>query len=153
MTIIKTLKMEDIKELAKHNRFTNYVRESFQELTKVTWPTKNQAVRLTAIVLGFCLAFAIFLAGVDYAASTGYTEVLKLSISSRGAISESAPISVPASGETSVPVTVPSSGETSVPVTVPASDGTSIPITVPASGDVSVPISIPATPATPTPGS
>jgi|GEM_PF-976067 preprotein translocase SecE subunit len=69
--------MKDVKEKAKNNVVTNYVRESMQELTKVTWPTKNQAVRLTAIVLGFCVVFAAFLAAVDYVASTGYTEVLK----------------------------------------------------------------------------
>jgi len=49
-----------------------------QELTKVTWPTKNQAIRLTVIVLGFCLVFAVFLTGVDFFANEGYTKVLDL---------------------------------------------------------------------------
>lgn len=62
----------------KDNKITNYVRESFQELNKVTWPTKNQAVRLTIIVLSFCLVFAAFLAGVDFLANEGYTKVLDL---------------------------------------------------------------------------
>jgi len=60
----------------KDNKVTNYVRGSFQELTKVTWPTKNQAVRLTIIVLGFCLVCAVFLAGIDFLASEGYTQIL-----------------------------------------------------------------------------
>jgi len=69
--------MKEVKEIAKNNRFANYVRDSFQELTKVTWPTKNQAVRLTGIVLVFCLVFAIFLAIVDFGANEGYTWLLK----------------------------------------------------------------------------
>jgi preprotein translocase subunit SecE len=69
--------MNEIKEIAKNNRFANYIRDSFQELTKVTWPTKNQAVRLTGIVLGFCLVFSIFLALVDFGANEGYTWLLK----------------------------------------------------------------------------
>ena len=70
--------MNEIKEIAKNNRFANYIRDSFQELTKVTWLTKNQAVRLTGIVLGFCLVFSIFLALVDFGANEGYTWLLKL---------------------------------------------------------------------------
>lgn len=73
--------MNEIKEIAKNNRFTSYVRASLQELTKVTWPTKNQAVRLTGIVLGFCLVFALFLALVDFAANEGYTQLLKWALS------------------------------------------------------------------------
>ncbi|MFA4891582.1 MAG: preprotein translocase subunit SecE [Candidatus Gracilibacteria bacterium] len=68
--------MKDVKEIAKNNVITNYVRGCFYELTKVTWPTKNQAVRLTIIVLGFCLVFAVFLAGVDFFANEGYMKVL-----------------------------------------------------------------------------
>ena len=71
---------KDLKGLVKDNRFTNYVRDSLQELTKVTWPTKNQAIRLTIIVLGFCLVFAAFLAGVDFVANKGYTEILKATV-------------------------------------------------------------------------
>ncbi len=48
------------------NVVTQYVKDSFQELNKVTWPTKNQAVRLTGIVLGFTITAALFIAAVDY---------------------------------------------------------------------------------------
>ncbi len=57
---------------------TNYIRSSFEELTKVVWPTKNQAVKLTIIVLIFCLLVAIFLAAVDYGFGYGYDYLLKL---------------------------------------------------------------------------
>jgi len=69
--------MKDVKEIAKDNKLTNYVRESMQELTKVTWPTKNQAIRLTIIVLGFVFVFAVFLAGTDLLANRGYSELLE----------------------------------------------------------------------------
>ena len=68
---LKVLKM-------KENKITNYIKSSLQELTKVTWPTKNQAVKLTVIVLAFCLVFALFIAGIDFLANLGYTELLKL---------------------------------------------------------------------------
>ncbi|MBT3704731.1 preprotein translocase subunit SecE [Candidatus Peregrinibacteria bacterium] len=69
--------MKDVKEIAKDNKLTNYVKDSLKELTKVTWPTKNQAVRLTIIVLGFVFVFAIFLAGTDFLANKGYAELLE----------------------------------------------------------------------------
>jgi len=71
--------MADLKKAATNNPVSNYVKDSYKELTKVTWPTKNQAVRLTAIVLGFTFAFAIFLTLVDFLANRGYLELLKLS--------------------------------------------------------------------------
>jgi preprotein translocase SecE subunit len=85
--------MKDVKEKAKNNVITNYVRESMEEVTKVAWPTKNQAVRLTAIVLGFCVVFAAFLAAVDYVASSGYTELLKFA--SQNAISTTEEVALP----------------------------------------------------------
>ena len=62
----------------KHNALTKYVRDSFQELTKVTWPTKNQAIRITAIVLVFTLVFAAFLGILDYIFGTGYLLLINL---------------------------------------------------------------------------
>lgn len=50
----------------KQNALFSYFRESFQELNKVSWPTKNQAVRITAIVLIFSLVVAVFIALLDY---------------------------------------------------------------------------------------
>jgi preprotein translocase SecE subunit len=63
----------------KENVVTKYLKTSFEELTKVTWPTKNQAIRLTFICLGFCLAVVIFLTSVDYGFNKLYEYLLKLS--------------------------------------------------------------------------
>lgn len=62
----------------KENVVTNYIRSSFEELTKVTWPTKNQAVRLTIIVLILCLVVAVFLGALDYGFNLLYDYLLTL---------------------------------------------------------------------------
>ncbi|MBI5753758.1 preprotein translocase subunit SecE [Candidatus Peregrinibacteria bacterium] len=59
------------------NAIINYIRSSFEELTKVVWPTRNQAVRLTVIVLAFCILMAVFLAAADY----GFSYLFNLIIS------------------------------------------------------------------------
>ncbi len=65
-------------EETKGNAFTNYVKSSAEELTKVTWPTKNQAVRLTIVVIIFCFVVALTLGFVDYLFNELYTYVLDL---------------------------------------------------------------------------
>jgi len=64
----------------KDNIITRYVKDSFQELEKVTWPTKNQAVKLTAIVFVFVLITAVFLAFADFAFNWIYTYILTLNV-------------------------------------------------------------------------
>jgi preprotein translocase SecE subunit len=61
------------------NKIISYFVNSFHELNKVTWPTKNQAIRLTAIVLGFCLVMAIVIGVVDGLFRAGYTYLLTIS--------------------------------------------------------------------------
>ena len=43
-----------------------FIGELVGELRKVTWPTRQEAIRLTVMVLIVCLAIAIFLGAVDY---------------------------------------------------------------------------------------
>jgi len=62
----------------KDNALVKYFRDSFQELQKVTWPTRNQAIKITAIVLGFTLVFAAFLGIVDFLFGTGYKFLINL---------------------------------------------------------------------------
>ena len=42
-----------------------YIRESLEELRQVRWPTQQQAVRLTTIVIGFIIAMSVFFGVVD----------------------------------------------------------------------------------------
>jgi preprotein translocase subunit SecE len=62
----------------KENVLTRYIRGSFEELTKVTWPTKNQAVKLTVVVLVMCVVIALFLGAVDYLFNLLYQYLLSL---------------------------------------------------------------------------
>ncbi len=47
-------------------RLGESVREVRSELRKVVWPTRQEATRLTAVVIGVCGAVGLFLGGVDY---------------------------------------------------------------------------------------
>lgn len=54
------------------NAVVRYCKESFQELHKVTWPTKNQAVKVTVMVLVFTAFASVFLLGVDFVLGNVY---------------------------------------------------------------------------------
>jgi preprotein translocase subunit SecE len=43
-----------------------YFRESRIELRKVTWPSREQTVNLTIVVVVVCIALALFLGAIDY---------------------------------------------------------------------------------------
>lgn len=43
-----------------------FAREVMAELRKVVWPTKEQVVRLTLVVLGVSLVAGLFLGGLDF---------------------------------------------------------------------------------------
>lgn len=49
------------------NSVIRYFREVRGELRKVTWPTRDESRRLTAVVTGVTLAFAIFFFLLDLA--------------------------------------------------------------------------------------
>jgi preprotein translocase subunit SecE len=48
------------------NRFVRWYRETTGELRKVSWPTRQEAVRLTKIVLYVVAATSIFLGVLDF---------------------------------------------------------------------------------------
>ncbi|MCX6733610.1 MAG: preprotein translocase subunit SecE [Candidatus Peregrinibacteria bacterium] len=62
----------------KSNAFITYLRESYEEFKRVTWPTRNQAIRLSGIVLSFVLASAVIIAVLDYGFNMGYQYLLNL---------------------------------------------------------------------------
>jgi preprotein translocase subunit SecE len=45
--------------------FIGFAREAVREVKKVVWPTRKEALQMTAIVFGFVLVMALFLWGVD----------------------------------------------------------------------------------------
>ena len=52
-------------EIRQENRFQKWYRETRAELTKVIWPTRQEGIRLTVIVLVVTLISAIAIFGID----------------------------------------------------------------------------------------
>ena len=50
----------------KPNRIQKWWRETVGELRKVTWPTKEEALKMTKIVIIVVLVTAVFLGVVDF---------------------------------------------------------------------------------------
>jgi preprotein translocase SecE subunit len=48
------------------NTIANYFRDAVQELNHVRWPTRQQAIKLSIIVLGFTLASSAAFGVVDF---------------------------------------------------------------------------------------
>ena len=55
----------------KRSRFA-FVSGIIDELRKVTWPTRREAVRLTIMVIVVCVVVGIFLGAIDY----GFAELV-----------------------------------------------------------------------------
>ncbi len=55
-----------VREVPKENRIVQYVRETRAELRKVVWPTRQEAINLTGIVVGTILVMSIFFGAIDY---------------------------------------------------------------------------------------
>ena len=53
-------------EIKEPNAIVRYYRETRGELNKVVWPTRQEALNLTAIVLGVIVVGSIFLGTFDY---------------------------------------------------------------------------------------
>jgi preprotein translocase subunit SecE len=50
----------------KDNFIVRYFKETRAELKKVTWPTRQEALNLTLIVVGFTIFMAALLGIIDY---------------------------------------------------------------------------------------
>ena len=47
-------------------KITTYLKEVRLETKKVNWPTREETIKYTFIVIGFIIIIAIFLGGFDY---------------------------------------------------------------------------------------
>lgn len=56
----------------------NYIKASFQELQKVTWPKKEDSLKLTVITIIFSILTILFIMLVDKAFNAGYQTLLDL---------------------------------------------------------------------------
>jgi len=48
------------------NKLTTFIKEARVELRKVNWPTREQTIKYTGLVVGLSLAVALFLGTLDY---------------------------------------------------------------------------------------
>jgi preprotein translocase subunit SecE len=58
--------MAKVQAVKEPNAVVRYYRETVGELRKVVWPTREEALRLTYIVLIVITAMAIVLGSADY---------------------------------------------------------------------------------------
>lgn len=61
-----------------NNPVIRYFKESREELAKVTWPTRREALNHTALVVVISLGVAAFFGLVDYLLTIGLEQLLKL---------------------------------------------------------------------------
>ena len=54
-------------------KIIQFLKEVKIELSKVTWPTRRQAIYMTGIVLLFAIILGAFLSGVDF----GFTKLIQ----------------------------------------------------------------------------
>ncbi len=57
--------MPKTQSAQKQNFIARFVGETVGELRKVSWPTRDEALRLTAIVMVVLIASALFLGALD----------------------------------------------------------------------------------------
>ncbi len=48
------------------NKIVSYIRESKDELKKVIWPSRQETIKFTSLVIGISLGTAIFLGALDF---------------------------------------------------------------------------------------
>lgn len=60
------------------SKLGEYLKETKAELKHVSWPSKNQAVTFTIVVVVFSLVTAIFLGAFDYIFTLALKKVLEL---------------------------------------------------------------------------
>lgn len=58
------------------NAAKDYFIGSYAEMKKVTWPTKEQTINYSLLVIGLSLAMAAFFAALDYVFNLGVTEII-----------------------------------------------------------------------------
>ena len=78
MAKAKSEKKSAKKSGEQSNALVRYFRETRGELRKVTWPTRQESQRLTAIVLGVTAVMALFLGLLDLIFSSGIESLVRL---------------------------------------------------------------------------
>ncbi len=62
---------------AQENRIVRYFRETRSELRKVVWPSRQQAINLTIIVLAVMVAMSALLGLTDWVFATIFAQIIR----------------------------------------------------------------------------
>ena len=57
-------------------KFINYLRDTRAELRHVTWPTKNEAINYTIIVIAISVGTGLFLGLLDFVFAKGIARLI-----------------------------------------------------------------------------
>jgi preprotein translocase subunit SecE len=68
---------KDQKMTVTNNKIFRYFKESKDELRKVTWPSRKEAIKHTLIVIGVSISVAVFLGLADYLLNLGLEQLIK----------------------------------------------------------------------------
>jgi len=60
------VQLANISKLGKRFSITRYLKETRSELRKVTWPTRDEAIKLTIVVIVTIIVMATLLGVIDY---------------------------------------------------------------------------------------
>ncbi len=71
------VKEKDKKGSGRAARAGEFIREVRSELRKVVWPTRQEAINLTMIVIGVSAAVGVFLGLVDFAFAQAFSVLLQ----------------------------------------------------------------------------
>ena len=58
------------------NKLTTYLKESVEEMKKVTWPTKKETYHYTLLIIGISLVMSLFLGLLDQVFSLGIQAIV-----------------------------------------------------------------------------
>ncbi|KKW28230.1 MAG: Preprotein translocase, SecE subunit [Candidatus Uhrbacteria bacterium GW2011_GWD2_52_7] len=61
-----------------NNLAVRYFREAYEELKKVAWPTKRETLLYSGIVIGLCLALAVYFGLIDWLLTKGLELLVNL---------------------------------------------------------------------------
>ncbi|MBI5798622.1 MAG: preprotein translocase subunit SecE [Candidatus Yonathbacteria bacterium] len=60
-----------------NNAITKYIADSYTEMKKVVWPTRQETVNHTLLVIAISLGVAAFIGAIDYILNLGIEQLIR----------------------------------------------------------------------------
>ena len=58
-------------------KIINFLKEVREEMGKVTWPTRNQTIKMSLLVVAVSIIFGVFLGALDFLLTKALTIIIK----------------------------------------------------------------------------